>query len=485
MGKTRAAKPSVTGEFKEVSLGDARLNDRAVAVVECLAARPSESFPKAIGDEGQVEALYRFLSNVKVTLWKLLAPHIAATIARCREAVGELLAVHDTTECSFGGEAKRKGLGRVTGGQGFFVHPALAVDLRVSDGALIAEPLGLLGVETQFRRAPPKKKSSAEQRNTPPEKRESARWRRLLKKVVANLGSLAARVIHVMDREADDYLLFDDLRDKRFVIRSRHDRNVTPADAYEQTHLREWLSEKRGETFREVPLAKRGENAFGASKKLEINRRFPPRQMRTAKLKYRAGTVDIHRPTYVPASGAPSSITLNVVQVFEPNPPKKQQPIEWTLLTSEAIADANAIERVIDIYRARWLIEELFKALKSGCSYEKRQLESAHALMNALGIFLPMAWSLLRMRTLVRIAPNAPADTVLTPTQLVILPHLIRRKLPKTPTVADALFAVAQRGGHLKHNGFPGWQTLGAGYYDLLIAEIGYRAGYAQAKAEM
>ena len=56
------------------------------------------------------------------------------------------------------------------------------------------------------------------------------------------------------------------------------------------------------------------------------------------------------------------------------------------------------LDRPLDYYRSRWSIEEFFKALKTGCSYEKRQLESRHALLNALGILAPIAWQLLVLR---------------------------------------------------------------------------------------
>jgi hypothetical protein len=46
----------------------------------------------------------------------------------------------------------------------------------------------------------------------------------------------------------------------------------------------------------------------------------------------------------------------------------------------------------VDCYRGRWTIEEYFKALKTGCQYERRQLETAHSLLNALAILAPVAW---------------------------------------------------------------------------------------------
>jgi Transposase DNA-binding/Transposase DDE domain len=461
---------TVVGEVEGVSVGDARLDRRAVAIASKLARRPGASFPDAMTDSGQLEAFYRFINNDSVSLWKLLKPHSTATANRC-EMAKNFVVVHDTTECAFNGE--REGLGRVNGGLGFFVHLALAVEL----GEMVL-PLGVLGVETHFRRGSPKKRTSIELRNLPPEKRESYRWKILLEKAARLAGPCA---IHVMDREADDYLLLEALQGKRFVVRSKSpQRNVgKSAESKKGLHLDEWLATLTGHAFREVKISTRGQSAFGNSNKLAINRRYPLRESRLAKLKWKAGSIFIRKPTYI-AGGTPA-LELNVVHIFEPKPPSGQQPIEWTLFTSEPVATAEQVEAVIDAYRARWTVEEFFKALKTGCAYEKRQLGSARALINALGIFLPIAWTLLRMRSLATKAPKAPARAILTEVQLEVLPHLLERDLPAQLNAEQALQFVAQAGGHLRRNGRPGWQTLARGFEKLLVGEFAYRAGYQRA----
>ena len=111
-------------------LGDARLARRAVQLVDFLAAAPDKSFPRQMDDDGELEALYRFVNNEKVQPELLLAPHYRATSARAAEA-GRVIVIHDTTGFSFGGETQREGLGRVkTGGQGFNAHAALVVGLE-------------------------------------------------------------------------------------------------------------------------------------------------------------------------------------------------------------------------------------------------------------------------------------------------------------------------------------------------------------------
>ena len=169
-------------------------------------------------------------------------------------------------------------------------------------------------------------------------------------------------------------------------------------------------------------------------------------------------------------------LTINVVRVWEANPPPGESPIEWKLLTSEPIESPEDVEEIVDKYRRRWLIEEYFKALKTGCAFEKRQLESLSALEKALAIFLPIAWRLLLLRDLSRAVPTAPASFLLTSTQLEILKALAEKPLTDEPSMEDVAYAIARLGGHLKRNGPPGWQTLGHGFRNLLQAEVGWKA---------
>ena len=45
----------------------------------------------------------------------------------------------------------------------------------------------------------------------------------------------------------------------------------------------------------------------------------------------------------------------------------------------------------VDTYRSRWIIEAFFKAIGTGCGYNKRQLDSAQHLLFALALTLPVA----------------------------------------------------------------------------------------------
>ncbi|HVO19190.1 MAG TPA: IS4 family transposase [Anaeromyxobacter sp.] len=439
-------------------MGDERLNRRLGILADLVAQRPDAGFPKAL-DDSELEAAYRFFGNDRVTPEAILAPHLRQSARRAQEH-GWVLVVHDTTEFEFGGQKQRAGLGRLLRpGQGFFGHFALAV---TADGT--RKPLGLLSVETIFRfgKATPRR-----QWRKSDNRGESMRWRR---GIDAAEGLLAGgtRAIHVMDREGDSYAILSalDAARRSFVIRSFQDRVLA---GEEHARLRATATAARATLQREVPLSPRPRIPGPKGQ------RHPARRYRMAKLSFAA--ISVHLPRTEDATDAsPPTIPLNVIHVFEKRPPAGEPAVEWFLLTNLPVNTPDAIAFVVDCYRGRWTIEEYFKALKTGCQYERRQLESAKSLLNALAIFAPVAWRLLLLRHLARSHTAEPASSALTPTQIEVLRAVSKKPLPRRPTARDALLAVAALGGHIKSNGDPGWLVLGRGLHDLLLLEMGWRA---------
>jgi hypothetical protein len=265
------------------------------------------------------------------------------------------------------------------------------------------------------------------------------------------------------------------------VIRATHDRRLANhLVGYEK--LSEVLTTVEVVVEREAKLSGRKDSE--APKKKAI---YPPRQARIAKLAIGAESISLKRPRPHPRDSEekrqktlPPSLIVNVVRVWEPDPPEDQPGVEWVLFTTEPIESAEDLRRIVDRYRARWTIEEYFKALKTGCAYEERQLGDYESLVNALAVFAPIACTLLALRSEVRRDPDAPAERVLTATQLEVLRALGRLPLPPAPSSRDVLLAVAALGGHIKYSGDPGWITLGRGYSELLVLTRGWEAAKLQ-----
>lgn len=85
-----------TEEFKNIDLGDARLNKRTALLAEQLAANPMASIPQACGGWAETQAAYRFLAQDELGWEDILAPHWQSTEARMR-AQPVVLCLQDTT----------------------------------------------------------------------------------------------------------------------------------------------------------------------------------------------------------------------------------------------------------------------------------------------------------------------------------------------------------------------------------------------------
>ena len=251
----------------------------------------------------------------------------------------------------------------------------------------------------------------------------------------------------------------------RFIIRGDKERAL----AHEAGYLQDVLKRLEPRVYREVEVSARF--ATKRHHKIPKNRRIT-RKARTAKLSVGSTTVELRRPKT--AHAALPSLRVNVVYVWEKSPPNGEEPIDWLLVTTEPITTKKQLLAVVDNYRSGWVVEDFFKALKTGCAFEKRQLESYRALTNALAVLSVVAWRLLLMRALARSEPNGRASSAFNATQLAILQHHL--SLPKPlATAAQAYFALARLRAHIKNNGDPGWLTIGRGLQELLVLEAGFR----------
>jgi hypothetical protein len=464
MTRKRAVQADVVDEFAGAELDDPRRSRRLASIASKLMAAPDVGFPEALATEADLEGFYRFLRNDAVTFESVLKVHVTATIARAA-AYKQVLAIHDTSEFRFGG--RREDLGRLKeSGHGFLGHFTLAVTQDED-----RDPLGTLAVETWTRTAPTPtalrregKLSYAETRELP---NEQDRWFRAVEAAEKATG-FETSLVHVMDSEADDYKLMSNLVEsqRRWIIRLCYDRVLAGLPNSPKT--KEVVAKREVLCKRTVKLSRRKRQPGG-----ERRSRAAIRSGRTAMLTMSAGSVVFRRPAYC-CKSAPT-LPVNVVHVRELAPPRDEDGVEWFLVTTESVDTEADVLKVVDSYRARWRIEEFFKALKTGCAFEKRQLESRQTLLTALAIFIPIAWNLLRLRTLARSRSTCSARTLLSVDQIRVLRASSPTPLPRVLTSRHALRAIARLGGHLRSNGDPGWQVLGRGYQDLLMLVAGFR----------
>ena len=461
MAKSAGSEQFVAMETAGVKFGDPRLGARLRRILKAAAASPSSSFPEMSDSSAELEGTYRFLSNERVTAKAILAPHLRATASRVA-AAGRVIVAHDSTQFSFGpvarGDLEPVGHGK---SYGFDAHVSLAVTADES-----RTPLGVLALAAVNRKFGAAKVGH---RKDDPDN-IMHRWAAQVQQVRRQLGD-SAEIVHVMDREADDYALLAALveNDERFVIRQSTDRRTVKHRAEPKTR----------DALAQAPLIATREVIISAKRKPTRKThasRTPVRENRTAVLEIRAAKVTLPRTDGAGGRG-PATLSLNLIEAIEHDPPTGQEPIQWWLYTNEPIDSDVDVLAAIDAYRGRWVVEEYFKALKTGCRFEQRQLETRHALQNALAVFASVAWRLLLLRSLSRDAPNEPATLVLTELQIRALRGFLQIKqktrLPARLRIREAMLAVAKVGGHIANNGDPGWLVLGRGLDRLLDIELG------------
>ena len=461
----------LAAEMGQAQFGDPRLSTRCSKIVQTLSRSPATSLPQLAADDAELAATYRFFNNDRVTAESILAPHTQATAHRIGLAK-DVLVIHDTTETTYAGE-QRAGLGDVSAGEGFLAHPSLAVARQ--DG--VALPLGLLSLQF-LTRDPDRTRRKRSQKAMPlfSLQNEYRRWP-LGVQQAARLLERPTEVIHVMDREGDNYAFLDWLvgHSHRFVIRLAHDRTLAKTVGQQVAKsVSEALSEVAGVCQRTVHIGKRVKKGLP-----DADRKHPPRNERDAVLSFAATSLSLARP-HGREKTLSQTIAVNVVRVWEQNPPPGEKPIQWLLATREPVDTPEQIQAVVDIYCHRWIIEEYIKALKTGCAVQERGFLTAHALLNIFALTVPIAWQLLCVRALSRLPQPVSASIVLSPSQLSVL-HAATRELPPKqrpppePTCRQALLAIAALGGHLTRNGEPGWITIARGFEKLRLMHEGHR----------
>lgn len=418
-------------ELDGIDLGDKRLNQRSVRVIEALAANPESSINAACDGWGDTVAAYRLFDNPATEPAKILQPHITATQERIKQHP-VVLVIQDTTELDFSRHAPRDV--RCLDQEhrlGFYDHTYLAV---TPQGLC----LGVLGGE-QYDRSPESLGKSRERKTLPIEQKESFRWLTGYRQ-----ASLLARncpttqIISVSDSESDIYDIFveagqpDSSAD--FIIRAKEDRctpELDPASGpavYRKVQAEVLASEVRTVRTLELPQT-------------------PKRAARTAQLEIRALRITVKPPH---ARSRLPRVTYHMVSVVEIHGPQDGTAVSWLLITSLPINTVNEILRVVDYYVARWMIEIFFRVLKTGCRVEQIQLETLHRVKNCLAFYKIIAWRVMYLTYLNRECPTLPCTAVFDDREWQPVWCITTKKAvpKKPPSLSDFMSLVAQLGGY-------------------------------------
>jgi hypothetical protein len=323
-----------------------------------MVARAAVCLRRLGGERSDEVCFGRFLANPKVTVERLIEGWSEQTeTAACGRHV---LAIQDTSELNFSTTPqRRRGLGEIGKGvgRGVLLHAMLALDAQ--DGTCLGPVAGCIWTR-QGRRT-----TAHDER--PLDDRESQRWlttAQAAKRVLA----AAASVTVIADRESDIYAEWASLPGENFhlITRVMHDRALTDGSTLYAAGQRMQAADT---TIIKLPA------------------RNPQRPARDAKVTLRFGPVSLRRPQSRFLRDLPECVALSLVEVVETEPPPDAEPIHWRLLTTHAVADAGDAWRIVNWYKMRWTIEQLFRVLKTqGLKVEDSQIESADRLIKLVAI---------------------------------------------------------------------------------------------------
>ncbi|SQD78824.1 transposase [Moritella yayanosii] len=255
--------------------------------------------------------------------------------------IPEILALEDTTSLSYKHQvAEDLGkLGKTTDkSRGWRVHSVMLLDSHST------RTLGLIHQDWWCR---PDNINDADEK-------ESGKWPDASYFCRQRLGETMANMISVCDREADilSYLQDKQLHNERFV---------------------------------RIPYANIPQKGIKNSKGKRVNR-----IARTARLTVKVAKITLKAKT---AAGS-----IHVVYAEETNATGKSDALRWVLLTSEPIDTLEQALHIIDIYAARWRIEDFHKAWKTGAGAERQRMTEPKNLERAVSILAFIGIRLLQLR---------------------------------------------------------------------------------------
>lgn len=404
-----------------------------------LVARPCGCIRRLGGGRAGEMQIHRLLRNEKVTVEKLA---LQAGLRTGRLAQGrDVVVIQDTSEISVGmdraGQAGFGPVGRGGAVRGVLVHAGLCLD---RSGAV----LGLADCAIWTRTG---KKPVGDSRRRVLAAKESRRWLETCERTVERLQG-ARSITLVADAESDFYELFAGKPEGvEVVVRSLRARRL--ADGGLLAHRLE-RTPACGVIERAIPAA-------------------PGRRERRARLELRTARVSLKRPDQLGAAAAPS-LAVSAVEVRETAPPPGIAPVRWLIVTTHRVDGPARAAEIADIYRGRFLIEQLFRTLKTaGFNIEQVELADPKAFIAFTGFALLASTVILQLvkardgnssQPLVH-AFEDDDEPVLLALSGKLEGKTQKQKNPHPPdSLAFASWIIARLGGWNCYYGKPGPETM-------------------------
>ena len=466
---------------------------RGEALLSSMSDKCSVIVRKLSADTAEERAYGRFLDNPRVPFSEVLSSYRPPPPPLSGR---HILIVEDTTEVSFGLEPNKKELGKTGNGHhsGFFFHPAICLDAK-NGGCL-----GLGSADVYVRQAyepteqelqsakasleksalkavnkllkagkteadlspvkPPTAKAIASlarerhQSHLPFEEKNRYRWLKTATDA-AQYYQEAARKTVIADCEGDIYQLFVGFVVQKldFVIRTYHNRYLEHLKSAStlRTQSHEWAvqccyklklpaTDKRSahEAILNVSYQKVAIACPEQAAKEILTLPSQPIQTLVA---------------------MPEQLTLYAVRVSEDpsSVVNNEKPIDWLLLTSHEVESCEQALEIIQFYCWRWVIEQVFRTLKSqGLNIQSSRLDNYEALTKLALLALMAAVQILQLVQARDGKTEQKSDEIFEPIEIQVIEQLnkqlegktAKQKNPHPPlSLAFAAWVIARLGG--------------------------------------
>jgi hypothetical protein len=434
-----------------------------------LLAHPGCSLPQACRSKAALKGAYRFYDHPDTSVANLL-PAFVRPCVRVLAHRPEVHAVHDSTSFNYSCLESATGLGYINDSEsakGIHLHSSLLLDDRRN----------LLGIgHLHFWVRPDFRQESADEvRKLPIEEKESYKWLLGMRAVHNALADAVSkpRIIHVMDREGDVHEVFAEVRQlhAQAVIRCAQDRRVEgdQPDQVEKAKQRVARRESLGTMLLRVPLKNGGYRIAEVEVRAEEVRLRPNEQKRKGRKPLKLGLIEV-REISVPPAG--------------------EEKARWWLWTTLRVRKLKHVQRVLEVYRARWRVEDYHRAMKTGCKVEKMRLQEGESLMKALTLQAWVATRIVRMRDEAKNDPEQSCEVCFTQEEWKVLwaHHHGRawREEDGKPTLGEVVKWLGRLGGHQgrKNDPMPGAECLSKAVYALDLLLQGRWIGLAEAQGD-
>ena len=309
-------------------------------------------------NRAQAKSFYRYLSNDSVALPSVIEHQLADY--KLSSQKGHILCISDTTEINLQAHAKRVKAGDlgVVGNNsdiGFFLHPTLLLD------AQRGECLGFSSLQIWTRAFDKLDKHQRHYEHLPIEQKESYKWIRSMQDSRVQLSE-ASMLTMIFDREGDMYEVFNQLSDTKthVLVRACRNRNLQQSE------------QKLYEVLEQSPIQ-------GTSQIRVATSQVEQTTYRTVDLAVKFTQVKLQKPTRI--KEGKDTIEVYAIEAKEIKAVQGAEPICWRLLTTHQVDSLAEALQIVEYYKQRWWIEQLFRTLKKqGLKLEDTQLEDGKAI---------------------------------------------------------------------------------------------------------